>query len=186
MKKLLITLGVAMLCLGLSACGNKATPKSSNQLTSSNSKEPEKSQESTIHEEELRDSKGRVNLGKLQEKISDFDPDTFDPSKYDPYFAYNSLLTKPDNYFSKRLKLSNLEITQVVDLEDSATVYMAYTIDGDHYMLFLENERIKSKLLEGDDVTFFCRFLMNDANEDLSGSVSYYPIMYVDEYILNN
>ena len=185
MKKLLLTLGVTILCLGLTACGNEQTPKSRVQLKSSSSKEPGKSQGIKSQEEELRDSQGRLDLKKLQDKISVFNPDTFDQSKYDSYFSYNSLLTKPDVYFSKRLKLSNLEISQVTNLEN-CTVYMAYTTDDDLYMLFLENERVKSELLEGDDVTFFCRFLMNDATQDLSGSVSYYPIMYVDEYILNN
>ena len=127
----------------------------------------------------------RAILKKLQKKIKPFNPDTFDQNKYDPYFSYNNLLTKPDIYFSKQLKLSNLEIKQVTHLEN-ATVYVAYTADGDPYMLFLENERVKSELLEGDDVTFFCRFIMNSADEKTSGSVSYHPIMYVDEYILNN
>ena len=185
MKTILITLSVTILCLGLSACGNKETDKSKNQVTVSSSKETEKNQGSNIQEEELRDSQGRIDLKKLQKKIKPFNPDTFDQNKYDPYFSYNNLLTKPDIYFSKQLKLSNLEIKQVTHLEN-ATVYVAYTADGDPYMLFLENERVKSELLEGDDVTFFCRFIMNSADEKTSGSVSYHPIMYVDEYILNN
>ena len=44
MKKILITLSVTILCLGLSACGNKETDKSKNQVTVSSSKETEKNQ----------------------------------------------------------------------------------------------------------------------------------------------
>ena len=54
MKKILITLSVTILCLGLSACGNKETDKSKNQVTVSSSKETEKNQGSNIQEEELR------------------------------------------------------------------------------------------------------------------------------------
>ena len=65
MKKILITLSVTILCLGLSACGNKETDKSKNQVTVSSSKETEKNQGSNIQEEELRDSQGRIDLKKL-------------------------------------------------------------------------------------------------------------------------
>lgn len=187
MKKLFITLGVAMLCLGLSACGNKATPQPSSQSASSSSKEPEKSvQESSNKEENLDD--GLVTdseyFRQLKEQISDVDPDTVVQSDYTSNFNYKTLLRDPSKYFSAQLKLSNLIVISVQNVAKYVS-YIATTRDGDIYCLFIEHEMIISNVLKDDDITVFGRFLADYKYVTVEGSTNNVPLIYIDGLFMN-
>ncbi|HEL2057723.1 TPA: hypothetical protein TY768_000891 [Streptococcus suis] len=166
-KKFIAFLGLSLLLT--SAC---STTDESTVATTGSTAETVSQEDYTIEEyfDEL------VNL---------IEPVTTDNYNSDDYLFhdYKTILRDPEKFFGIKIGLINLEIIQIIE-EGKYTKLLGYTPNDDLYMLFIETNRLETKLLEDDVLHVNGRYVFDMEYETQGGSDKTVPLIYIDAYLL--
>jgi|GEM_PF-2968446 phage protein len=168
MKKFLAFLLFSIFVLG--ACGNSATSSTTSET-------------STTQTTELDLSKEENYFDALVSKIEVVNKDNYKSENYQRY-AYNTILRDPDKFAKTKLRIDNLKVVQVLT-EGKYTKLLVSNSSSDFYMLFIETNRLQTKLLEKDLITVNGRYLFTYDYTTTVNTRKSVPLIYIDAYKLH-
>ncbi|MBF0778140.1 hypothetical protein [Streptococcus cuniculi] len=170
MKKKYLYCATLLAILALSACSNhpEATADDSSATTTTTSSE-------ITTDEDYFDA--------LVAKVETITTDNY---KSDDYLGwdYKTLLREPNKYFDVKMKLINLKILQVMD-EGKYKKILTVAPNSEYYMLFIENKRLETNLLEDDVIFINGRYMLDYDYTTISNTAKKVPLVYVDGYLLD-
>lgn len=176
MKKIGILFASTLAIISLASCGKNEANKNSTANKSTSSKVDKKPEEETMTDE--------VFFEKLSSELETVNTDNYNGDDY-KFSDYKTLLRYPSDHFSDKISLINLKLIQVTQ-KGAYDKLLAYTPNGDVYMLFIEKSRLETKLLEDDYIAVNGRFLLAHTYTTADNVSKEVPLIYIDAYRLDS
>lgn len=169
MKKILVGLFILSSVITLSACGNKTENETKESTDTSMSATKDLTDDETFFDE-------------LVKKISEVNSTNYNEDEYKLY-DYKDLLRYRKDYLTAKLKLSAVDIIQIVDV-GKYEKYLVKAPNDDLYMAFIEKRRLQTTLLEDDTLSINGRYLAEISYLTVNDTTKKVPLVYIDAYRL--
>lgn len=169
MKKPLVSLFIFTTILTLSACTVKSNSKTKNTTDISTSTTDDLIDDETFFDE-------------LVKNASEVNSTNYNEDEY-KFYDYKDLLRHRKDYLTAKLKLSAVDIIQIIDV-GKYEKYLVKAPNDDLYMAFIEKRRLQTTLLEDDTLSINGRYFAEIPYLTVSDTVKKVPLVYIDAYRL--